>query len=89
MKCLELRKRINFKKERKIYKERRMVHKEMSHKKYPYLRMSKRNKGAINGDRGRIVRKIERDQSTLAECHHSVRSRVILVGVQPETHRGL
>ena len=48
----------------------------MSHEKYPYLRMSKRNKEAINGNVRGIVREIEGGHRIFVKAHSSIRSRV-------------
>lgn len=53
----------------------------MSDEKCPHLRMSTRNKEAINGDGRGIVREIEGGHRIFVKAHSSIRSRVGFIGI--------
>lgn len=53
----------------------------MSHEKYLYLRMSKRNKEAIDGNVRGIIREIEGGHRVFVKTHSSIRSTVGFIGI--------
>lgn len=53
----------------------------MSHERYLYLRMSKRNKEAIDGNVRGIIREIEGSHRVFVKTPSSIRSRVGFIGI--------
>lgn len=53
----------------------------MSHEKCPHLRISKRNKEAINGNGRGIVREIERGHRIFVKSHSSLSPKFGFIGI--------